>query len=389
MFHHQPLKTLLKKLGTSTQGLTEDEASARLRQYGPNRILTETSINPLLIFINQFRNFIIYILLFAVLFSLLINEYIDSIIILIILITNSLIGFFQELSAEKSLESLKKISKTSAKVFRDGILLVVNSEELVIGDHIFLEAGDKVPADARLLSATRLKAEEAALTGESVPTDKETSIIEQDAPIGDRRNILFSSTNIVSGNCHAVVAATGMDTELGKITSLLTQSDKKLTPLQQRLEKFGKMLGIAIIFICIFIFSVCLAKEYMNNGLDNSIFISLAFITISLAVAAVPTALPAVVTIALSIGVKRLLKKKALVRKLSAVETLGSCDIICTDKTGTLTQNQMTVRYGWTPDNEGELSGGGYDPQGKISGTLTPLLFDIGRYCNNSSLRHK
>ncbi|MDH4319253.1 MAG: cation-transporting P-type ATPase, partial [Desulfobulbaceae bacterium] len=285
MSHHQPLETLLKELAASEQGLSEHEAAVRLARNGPNRLHTESGINPLLIFISQFKNFIIYILLFAVLFSLLIHEYVDSFIILIILVINSLIGFFQELSAEKSLESLKKISKTNAKVLRSGVLRIIDGEELVIGDVIFLEAGDKIPADARVMRAIRLKSEEASLTGESVPTDKYPGLTNPESPIGDRSNMLFSSTNVVAGNCHALVTATGMATEIGKITELLSESDKKLTPLQLRLENFGKKLGLAIIFICIFIFSVCLGKEYVNGALSNSLFISLAFIAISLAVA--------------------------------------------------------------------------------------------------------
>ncbi len=373
-------------LGTSRAGLSSEEAARRLAEYGYNELQTKSTIHPLLIFLSQFKSFIIYILLFAVAFSLLIGEYVDSVIILIILLANALIGFFQELSAHRSLEALKKMAAIHATVQRDSAWHRLNARELVTGDLIKLTAGDKVPADARLIETVRLKADEAILTGESVPTEKNPALIGNRAQIGDQHNMLFSSTSVVTGNGLAVVTAIGMKTEIGTITRLLKETKEEMTPLQKRLDRFGKKLGYAIIAICIFIFTFSLGKEWLSGTINTEAFIAFALISISLAVAAVPTALPAVVTIALSIGVKRLLRKKTLVRRLSSVETLGSCDIICTDKTGTLTENEMTVRQAWTPDREATINGAGYDPFGELSDNLDPMLFRIGLVCNNSSL---
>ncbi|MEN8136599.1 MAG: cation-translocating P-type ATPase [Thermodesulfobacteriota bacterium] len=380
---------LFNELKTSSEGLTGAEVAQRLAEQGYNELQTKTGINPLLLFINQFKSFIIYILLFAVAFSLVIGEFVDSIIILIILLANALIGFFQELSANKSLEALKKMAAIHATALRDGIWLNLDARELVVGDIIKVSAGDKTPADARLIESVRLKADEAILTGESVPTEKSSGVIDHQAQLGDQLNMLFSSTSIVTGNGLAIVTATGMQTEIGAITRLLKETKEELTPLQKRLDRFGKKLGSVIIAICFFIFALSFAREWLTGSITVQALIAFTFISISLAVAAVPTALPAVVTISLSIGVKRLLRKKTLVRKLSSVETLGSCDIICTDKTGTLTENQMTVRHAWTHKHEATISGAGYEPIGAISTDIDPLLFKIGLLCNNASLHEK
>jgi Ca2+-transporting ATPase len=380
---------LFTELKTSSAGLREAEAARRLAAHGYNELQTKSAINPLLVFTNQFKSFIIYILLFAVAFSLLIGEYIDSIIILIILLANALIGFFQEISAHKSLEALKKMAAIHATARRDGVWRNLDARELVIGDIIKVTDGDKTPADARLIESVRLKADEALLTGESVPSDKSSAVIDHQVQIGDQYNMLFSSTSIVTGNGLAIVTATGMQTEIGAISRLLKETEEEQTPLQKRLDRFGKKLGAAIIAVCFFIFALSFAREWLTGSITIQTLIAFAFISISLAVAAVPTALPAVVTIALSIGVKRLLHKKVLVRRLSSVETLGSCDIICTDKTGTLTENQMTVRHAWTPAQQATISGTGYGPTGEISAELDQLLFKIGLLCNNSSLHEK
>ena len=388
-FYKLSVDDILSKLKTSPMGLEEDEASRRQQEDGLNELETKSKINPFFIFISQFKSFIIYILLFAVAFSIIIGEYIDSTIILAILLANAFIGFFQELSASRSLEALKELTTIKALVLRDGKKTIVDSRYLVPGDIIFVEAGDKVPADARLIEGLRLKTEEASLTGESLPVEKNSDLISEDVTLGSRRNMLFSSTSVATGNAVAVVTATGMETEIGRITHLIKEAKEEMTPLQRRLDRFGKKLGYAIIAICLFIFIASFAREYMaNGGVTWHSFVAFAFITISLAVAAVPTALPAVVTISLSVGAKRLLAKKTLVRKLSSVETLGSCDVICTDKTGTLTENQMTVRKAWTPDGETTLSGSGYDPEGSLSNSIGERLFKIGSVCNNATLNH-
>jgi len=385
-YHRIAIDQVFEELKSRPEGLDPDEAARRLEIHGPNTLQTASVVNPILIFVNQFKSFIIYILLFAVVFSLLIGEYVDTVIILAILLANAAIGFFQELSAHRSLEALKKISTVQATVVRGGRKRTVEAAILVPGDVIELSAGDRVPADARIVTAVRLKAEEAALTGESVPTDKHADVIDGEVPLGDRRNMLYSATSVATGNGRAVVVATGMQTELGRITTLIAEAEEEMTPLQRRLDHFGKKLGYAIIAICVVVFTLGFAKESTAGTLSMQSMIAFAFIAISLAVAAVPTALPAVVTIALSIGVKRLLRRKALVRNLSAVETLGSCDVICTDKTGTLTENQMTVRHAWTLDGEMSLSGSGYAPEDEVTGKIVPLLFRCGLVCNNASL---
>jgi len=384
--YRKPKEVVLADLKSRSCGLAPQESRERLERYGANVLQTTTRSNPLRIFINQFKSFIIYILMFAVGFSLLIGEWVDAIIIAFILVTNAIIGFCQELSAHRSLEALKKISTLRATVLRGSRLRSVDASELVPGDVIQLEAGDRVPADARILEAVRFKVEESVLTGESLPVEKDAACIGGEVPLGDRHNMLYSATTVATGNARAVVVATGMETELGRITTLVKQAGEELTPLQRRLDQFGKRLGYVILGICALVFVLFYGRAYAAGDLSLQTFVALAFIAISLAVAAVPTALPAVVTIALSIGVKRLLRRQALVRNLSAVETLGSCDVICTDKTGTLTANQMTVCYGWTLDGETEFAGSGYAPVGEVTGTVAPKLFRCGLLCNNASL---
>ncbi|MCF8055256.1 MAG: cation-translocating P-type ATPase [Desulfocapsa sp.] len=386
-FSQQTGDEILAGLDSCAEGLSSEEVGKRLLEHGQNVLETSQPINPLLLFLEQFKSFIIYILLFAVVFSLLIGEYVDSVLILAILMANALIGFFQELNAYRSLEALKKITALHAIVVRNGKRVIIDAAELVPGDILIIEAGDKVPADARLLESVRMKVEEAALTGESVPAEKDSRVIPDKTQIGDQHNMLFSSTSVVAGNGRAVVVATGMDTEIGRITTLITSAADEVTPLQRRLHRFGQKLGLVILAICSVVFFLLSLQSYFEGNLSTDVFVSFLFIAISLAVAAVPTALPAVVTIALSIGTKRLLKKKALVRRLSSVETLGSCDVICTDKTGTLTENQMTVRYGWTMDGEVELHGTGYEPAGEVTGNPVELLFEAGLLCNNANLQ--
>ncbi len=380
---------VLQELASTEAGLAQAEAEHRLAQYGPNRLLAQVPINHWRLFFNQFKSFIVYILLVATFLAAITTEYVDATIILLILLANAGIGYWQELSAQKSLQALKQLDAGQAKVYRDGQLRTLGAEELVPGDVVMVEAGDKIPADARLLTANRLKVGEASLTGESVPVDKTTDALPGDLPIADRLNCIYAATNVADGSGKAVVIATGMTTEMGKIAAMLHEGETELTPLQLRLEAFGRNLGYVVLGICALMVGVFVVEQVVQHTFTWSGLLQICLLAVSLAVAAVPEGLPAVVTIALSIGVKKLLAKKALVKKLASVETLGSCNIICSDKTGTLTQNQMTVTDAWSLVGEAHLAGIGYQPEGEVSGQAGPLLFQIGALCNNASLYQK
>lgn len=388
-YYNKSVDSILKEFNSSKEGLNSSSVKSKQSSCGPNSIISESKVNPIKIFIDQFKSFIIYILLFAVVFSLFVGEYVDAVIILIILIANAVIGFIQEFNAYKSLQSLKDMQVLKTRVIRNKKTLLIDSIELVPGDIVFLEAGDKVPADIRLFEATRLKVEESALTGESLSVSKNIDLIKGTVALGDQSNMLFSSTSISQGSARGIVVKIGMDTQVGAIASMINETQTQTTPLQRRLDSFGKKLGYVIIGICLLVFALSFGKDFLVNGYSPASLFAFIMIAISLAVAAVPTALPAVVTIALSLGVKKLLKNNCLVRKLSSVETLGSCDVICSDKTGTLTKNQMTVRSSWTLDGLANFTGGGYSTVGNVSSKLNPLLYSIGLFCNNSSLEKK
>ncbi len=388
--YQKSVTEVLEAAGVGPDGLSAAEAARRLVQVGPNRIDTGRSISAWRIFFAQFQSFIIYVLLFAVVFASLLGEVADAVIILLILVTNTLIGFFQEYSAERSLEALSRLRAAEALVIRDGTRVVIGAEDVVPGDVLVLEAGRRVPADARLTGERGLLAEEGSLTGESLPVSKTTRPIDGECLAGDQKNMVFSSTSIVQGSGLAVVVATGATTEIGKIAAMVSSAEKELTPLQKRLDSFGRRLGTAIVVICVIVYVAMSLKEWLDGGFSMSTALAFALVAVSLAVAAVPTALPTVVTVALSIGVKRLLRKHALVRRLSSVETLGSCDIICSDKTGTLTRNEMTVRSVWSLDGEARLGGMGYSPAGAVefvSGHPGRVVFEAGLACNNAALQ--
>ncbi|HIE07023.1 MAG TPA: HAD family hydrolase, partial [Desulfarculaceae bacterium] len=384
-FSNKSKEDIFAEFACDQTGLTQSEVLERRQRYGSNRLREAPPPSPLLLFIDQFKSFIIYILLFAVVFALAIGEYVDSLIIIAIVLLNALIGFFQEYGAARSLAALKEMTEVMATARRDGVWQSVKSGSLVPGDIISVVAGDKIPADARIIVANRLLVEEAALTGESLPVDKESATLKGSLQIADQKNMLFSSTSVVSGRGQAVVVTTGMKTEIGAIAELVESAKEELTPLQRRLDSFGQRLGLVIIVICALVMMLSCGKEYLLlQTVSRDSLIAFAFIAISLAVAAVPTALPAVVTIALSIGVKRLLRRKALVRRLASVETLGSCDVICTDKTGTLTCNQMTVRLAWTLKRELSLEAA---PANDNLCQVEKLLFLAGTACNDAVIK--
>lgn len=341
-FYNSNIDEVIKEMGTSpSSGLTDQEVKARQERYGLNQLTTKKKKLFLSMFLSQFKSFMILILLVAAVVSGVVGVMegeglVDTFVILGILVLNAFIGAYQEKKAESSLEALKNLSAPETKVLRDGSVLQVPSRELVPGDIVILETGAVIPADLRLVEAINLKVQESALTGESLPVDKQTEALEgEDVPLGDRTNMAFSSGMVTYGRGRGIVVGTGMNTQVGKIADMLQQTADTETPMSRRLEQLGKTLGIAALIICAVIFIVGILY-------GNSI-ISMFMTAVSLAVAAIPEGLPAVSTVVLAIGVQRMVKQNAIIRTLPAVETLGSASVICSDKTGTLTQNRMTV----------------------------------------------
>jgi len=373
------IQEVTKTLNTDpAKGLSSDEAKLRLEKYGPNKLAEKKGISPLSIFIDQFKDFIIWVLIAAAIISGLMGEWIDTLAIIAIVILNSILGFIQTYRAEKSLAALKKLSSPTSKVIRDEQHNVIESSQLVPGDLIELESGDNIPADSRLVWLTAsFSVQEASLTGESTPVAKVMNALKGETiPLADRVNMTYMGTSVTHGKARAVVAETGMNTELGKITGMIQDIERESTPLQKKLEQFGKW----IVYFCfvivglVFALSLIRSNEALNvlrsgNIMDilRSKAISEIFLTaVSLAVAAIPEGLPAVVTIALALGVQRMVKRHALIRKLPSVETLGCVTVICSDKTGTLTKNEMTVQSVFAGNNLFEVTGIGYEPKGEF-----------------------
>ncbi|MBS6396752.1 MAG: calcium-translocating P-type ATPase, PMCA-type [Clostridiales bacterium] len=348
VYHQEDSGAVIKELSSDMErGLTGVQAEERKKEYGENRLKEKKKKTNFQRFLDQFKDVMILILIAAAVVSFVVacvegepKEFFEPVLILLIVIVNAILGVVQESRAEKALEALKGLSAPHARVIRDGEEKIIDAAELVPGDIIHLEAGDFVPADARLLRSASLKSEESALTGESVPSEKQAEeTVDEKAPLGDRTNMVFSGCSITYGTATAVVTATGMNTEMGRIADLLDNEEESQTPLQKKLAQLGKYLGILALAACAIIFVV---------GLMNGIPVMEIFMTaVSLAVSAIPEGLPAIVTIVLSIGVQRMVKKNAIIRRLPAVETLGSASVICSDKTGTLTQNRMTLVKGY------------------------------------------
>ncbi len=335
-YHVTEVQKIFSDLNSSEKGLSGQEVQSRLNEYGRNELEEKKKKSPLVLFLGQFKDFMIIVLIAAAIISGLIGEMTDTIIIMVIVVLNAVIGFIQEYRAEKAMEALKKMAMIQATVIREGRQESVSSADLVPGDIVLLEAGNAVPADLRLTEAYSLRIDESALTGESVPADKrETVIGETDIPLGDRLNMAYKSTLVTNGRAKGIVVSTGMKTEIGKIARML-QEEETSTPLQRRMGAFGKMLSYIILAICVVLF----LAGWLVRGEEP---FNMLMLSISLAVAAIPEALPALITIALAQGARNLVKKNALIRKLPAVETLGSVTFICSDKTGTLTLNKMEV----------------------------------------------
>jgi Ca2+-transporting ATPase len=355
------VEEVIKNLGSnSVSGLTSDEASVRLQKHGPNQLKEAKKYSALGIFLGQFNDFIIWVLIGAAVVSGFLKEWIDAIAIIAIVILNAILGFIQEYRAEKSLAALKKLSSPTSKVIRDGRREVIASSQLGPGDIIELEAGDNVPADGRVVWLTsNFGVQEASLTGESTPVMKTTLLLEEkDVLLGDRANMVYMGTSVSSGKARAAVTETGMETELGKIAGMIQEIERESTPLQKKLEQFGKW----IVYLCFVLVGLVFLLGWLRGGKIIDVFLT----AVSLAVAAIPEGLPAVVTIALALGVQRMVKRHALIRKLPSVETLGCATVICSDKTGTLTRNEMTVQAVYAGGRLFKLTGIGYAPKGEF-----------------------
>ena len=340
-------------------GLSDAQVSEKLEKHGTNELREEEKTSFFKKLVAQFNDFLVIILIVAAIVSAWVGEGKDAIVIIAIVIVNAFLGLYQEGKAEKALDALKKMSSPNAKVRRNDKVIEIPSAQLVPGDIVLLDAGDIIPADLRIIESSNLKVEEASLTGESLPVEKDSKAnFVEDASLGDRVNMAYMSTAVTYGRGQGVVIGTGHSTEMGKIATMIQTYEDELTPLQKQLNQLGKVLGIATIFICIAVFAIG-----MMQGREA---IEMFMVAISLAVAAIPEGLPAIVTIVLALGMNKMVKKHAIVKKLLAVETLGSTTVICSDKTGTLTQNEMTVTKVFTDNKILNVTGGGYDPQGEF-----------------------
>ena len=388
-WHSLSISEVLGILETSTSGLSMEEASLRLQKYGFNELIERRKVSPFQIFIDQFKNFLVGLLIAAALISFIIGEHIDSFAIVAIVILNAVLGFVQEYRAERALEALKRLAAPKARVRRSGHEMVIPAKEVVPGDIVILEPGDRVPADARLIASTNLEIDEAMLTGESVPVKKSHKVVlPEDTPISDRRNMVFMGTLVTRGYGEAVVVATGMNTEMGRIAELVQEVEKEETPLMRRLNKFGKRLGALIIALCALTFILGLIRQ--------KDLVLMFMMAVGLAVSAVPEGLPAVVTVTLALGVRDMAKRNAIVRRLASVETLGCTTVICADKTGTMTKNEMTVRKIYVNNTVIDVTGSGYEVEGKflVNGReIDPLkddhlslLLRIGLLCSHAEL---
>ncbi len=384
------LKEIYHKLNTSEKGLSSEEVKKRLEKFGANKLAEEKEINKLKIFIHQFASPLIYILIIAGIITLALKEYIDAGVIFAVVILNSIIGYLQEYKAEQSVRALKKMLVPKAKVLRDGIEKEINSEELVPGDIVILYSGIRVPADIRLIHAVELKIDESILTGESLPVEKHHHTIkEENITYGDQKNMAFMGTIVVSGRARGVVVETGMNTVFGKIAKHIKEAETVKAPLQDKIQKFANLVGIFVVVASVLLFLMGLI---IGEGIKNMFMTAVAT-----AVAAIPEGLPMVVTVTLAVGVMRMARRNAIVRKLHAVETLGSTTVICTDKTGTLTKNEMTVKLIYDGRNIYEVEGSGYEPKGRIlhNGLEVDFKKDrealvetlrIGLLCNESNI---
>ena len=367
-WHAMSAEEVVERLATHEQaGLDSAEAERRLEQYGPNQLAERPRATFLQLVLGQLKGFVIILLIVASLVSAALGEWLEAGAILAIVVLNAILGVVQERRAEAALAALKKLAAPEAQALRDGRRVSVPAPLLVPGDIVFLEAGNFIPADMRLIEAINLRIEEAALTGESVPVQKAaTEIIAGDAALGDRKNTAFMGTVVSYGRGNGVVVGTGMRTQLGMIADMLQQVDNEETPLQKRLDHLGRLLGWGALAICALVFAIGLLRAFMASTFTLNHVVELFMIAVSLAIAAVPEGLPAIVTISLALGMREMVRRHALIRRLASVETLGSATVICSDKTGTLTQNAMMVTRLWVDGDTFEVTGKGYHPEGEF-----------------------
>ena len=380
--------SVLTALQTTETGLSGGEAKSRLDRHGPNALGDDDDGEILRILVRQFRDPLIYVLLGSTFLAMLTGKFVDGLVICCVVILNAIIGFLQEYRASKAIKELSAMVPTEVAVLRDGQKCKVRAAELVPGDVVVLESGDKVPADMRLFRIRSLCIDEAALTGESVPVEKSIHIVDEGAAIGDRVNMVYSGTLVTKGTASAIVVATGAHTELGRISGMLSDVSTLETPLTRQLSKVGTWIALAVVFVSFGLFGIGMVRGF---PLADTVLAAVA-----LAVAAIPEGLPAIVTISLAIGVRRMARRRAVIRKIPSVETLGSTTVICSDKTGTLTRNEMTVQALWTPFGCYRISGIGYEPVGELTGEDGDPLTDIpddaaallaaGALCNDASL---
>ncbi|MGD9922829.1 MAG: HAD-IC family P-type ATPase [Pseudorhodoplanes sp.] len=391
-WHAATVEDCLHRLDTQSDGLSSDEAARRLAKFGPNRLPTSRPRSALTRFAAQFHNLLIYVLLVAGIMAALLGHWVDAAVIFAVVLLNAAIGFVQEGRAEQALDAIRTMITAQASVLRDSNRTTVRADDIVPGDIVIIEAGDRVPADLRLIRARNLTMEEAILTGESLPVEKGAMPVDANAALGDRISMAFSGTLVAAGQGFGVVVATGLSTELGRISAMLGAVETLTTPLVRQMDRFARQLTAVILAICavVFVFAV-----FVRDYAWAEAFMAM----VGLAVAAIPEGLPAVMTITLAIGVQRMAARNAIIRQLPAVETLGSVSIICSDKTGTLTRNEMMVRSAVIASSEIEVGGNGYEPKGTFTrdgGTIDPMedavlceLVRAALLCNDASLRRK
>lgn len=364
---------VLKMLGTDENGLTQNQAKENQKKYGKNELAEGKKKNPFILFLEQYKDFLVIILIIAAIISGVLGDIESAIVIFVVITINAILGTVQHIKAEQSLDSLKEMSAPTAKVIRDGEIKVVEGKDVTVGDVVVIEAGDYVCSDGRIIENASLKVDESAMTGESEPVEKQETVLDGEKPLGDRVNMLYSGSFATYGRAKMVVTSVGMETEIGKIASLLKSTQEKKTPLQESLANFGKKLSLIIIGICVIVLGL---ELFRSDGINLTVFTDAFVFAVALAVAAIPEALSSIVTIVLSVGTQKLAKENAIIRKLQAVEGLGSVSIICSDKTGTLTQNKMTVQKIYF---DGQI----IDKDDEINARQGQLIID-GALCNDS-----